>query len=108
MSPAVYEPFIEVYTAHLAAEFDRIAATLPHQRISYQWDVCQEVLMWEGYYDQFPGWRDQIFAVLGRIGDMVPPDIDLGYHLCYGSPADAHLMQPQDMGGGSTTQPSGM
>ena len=96
ISPAAYEPFIAVYTAHLAAEFDGIATRLPHERISYQWDVCQEVLMWEGYYDQFPGYREQIFAVLGRIGDMVPPAIDLGYHLCYGSPKDEHMVQPKD------------
>jgi hypothetical protein len=95
--PAIYEPFIEIYTAHLADEFRRIAEALPHDRISYQWDVCQEVLMWEGYYDQFPGFQDQIFAVLGRIGDMVPSDMDVGYHLCYGSPKDEHMILPKDM-----------
>lgn len=97
MVPAVYEPFIEIYTAHLADEFRKIADALPHERISYQWDVCQEVLMWEGYYDQFPGYKEQIFAVLGRIGDMVPDDMDVGYHLCYGSPKDEHMILPKDM-----------
>ena len=24
--------------------------------------------------------------------------IDLGYHLCYGSPADEHMVQPKDAG----------
>jgi hypothetical protein len=28
----------------------------------------------------------------------VPADIELGYHLCYGSPADEHLVQPKDTG----------
>ena len=97
MVPAVYEVFIEIYTDHLAAEFARIQETLPHDRISYQWDVCQEVLMWEGYYNQVPGYKEQIFSVLGRIGDMVPDDIDLGYHLCYGSPKDEHMILPEDM-----------
>jgi hypothetical protein len=27
---------------------------------------------------------------------MVPAGIDLGYHLCYGSPADEHIVQPKD------------
>ena len=97
MAPAVYEPFIECYTAHLAEEFRRIAEALPHNRISYQWDVCQEVLMWEDYYDQFPGYQDQIFSVLGRIGNMVPADIDVGYHLSNGSPKDEHMLLPKDM-----------
>ena len=95
--PTIYEPFIEVYTAHISDEFKKIAAALPHDRISYQWDVCQEVLMWEGYYDQFSGFREQIFSVLGRIGDMVPADMDVGYHLCYGSPKDEHMILPKDM-----------
>ena len=28
---------------------------------------------------------------------MVPADIDLGYHLCYGSPKDEHMVLPEDM-----------
>jgi hypothetical protein len=28
----------------------------------------------------------------------VPAGIELGYHLCYGSPADEHLVQPKDAG----------
>jgi len=27
----------------------------------------------------------------------VPATIELGYHLCYGSPADDHVIQPKDM-----------
>ena len=97
ISPNSFDEFIPAYTDHLAAEFGRIAETLPHDRISYQWDVCQEVLMWEGYYDQYPGFEDHIFAVLGQLGGLVPADIDLGYHLCYGSPADEHMVQPDNM-----------
>jgi hypothetical protein len=36
--------------------------------------------------------------VLGHVGDAVPEGVDLGYHLCYGSPKDEHLVQPKDMG----------
>ena len=32
-----------------------------------------------------------------RVGEAVPASIELGYHLCYGSPADEHLVQPKDM-----------
>ena len=97
ISPNNYDGFIPAYTNHLAAEFARIAENLPAEQISYQWDVCQEVLMWEGYYEQYPGFQDHIFAVLGGLGDMVPAAIDVGYHLCYGSPADEHMGQPKDM-----------
>ena len=97
ITPAAYDDFIEIYMDHLAAEVKRIAAALPHDRISYQWDVCQEVLMWEGYYAEPEPYKEQMMSVLGRIGDLVPADIDLGYHLCYGSPRDVHMVMPRDM-----------
>ena len=31
------------------------------------------------------------------LGDAVPVGIEMGYHLCYGSPADEHLVMPRDM-----------
>ena len=43
-------------------------------------------------------YKDQVFAELGRLGNVVPDGVDLGYHLCYGSPRDEHLVMPQDMG----------
>ena len=33
-----------------------------------------------------------------EIGEGVPAGVELGYHLCYGSPADEHVVQPKDMG----------
>lgn len=97
VSPRCWDDFIECYRMHLVGEFQKIADALPHEDISYQWDCCQEVLTWEGYYDQVPDFKNVIWRLLGQLGDMVPPDIDLGYHLCYGSPADAHMVEPKDM-----------
>jgi TnpA family transposase len=34
----------------------------------------------------------------GYGGIASPASVELGYHLCYGSPADEHLVQPRDMG----------
>ena len=41
--------------------------------------------------------RSETLAVLTEIGDAVPAAIELGYHFCYGSPADEHCVQPKDM-----------
>ena len=100
VSPPTRPAFQKVYSDHLAAEVDRIMAELPHDRISYQWDVCQEVLMWEGYLDQskHPDYHEEIFTSLAWVADLVPDDVELGYHLCYGSPGDEHLILPKDMG----------
>jgi hypothetical protein len=86
-------------TRHFIGEVAKIAASLPNDRIALQWDVCQEVLAWEGYYDKGPvDFRTETIDVLQQIGDAVPAGIELGYHLCYGSPADEHMVQPKDTG----------
>ena len=74
-------------------------AGLPNDRIALQWDVCQEVIAWEGYYEPGPvDFREETIAELIAIGEGVPVAIELGYHLCYGSPADEHVIQPKDAG----------
>lgn len=61
--------------------------------------MCQEVLAWEGYYPQGPvPVEEETIDYLVKVGDAVPESIDLGYHLCYGSPADEHMVLPKDSG----------
>jgi hypothetical protein len=86
-------------TEHFIGEVEQIAEAIPNDRLAVQWDVCQEVLAWEGYYEAGPvDFRSETIDILTKIGDAVPTAIELGYHLCYGSPADEHVVQPQDMG----------
>jgi len=40
---------IPVLTTHMLGEVTAIAQALPNDRIALQWDVCQEVIAWEGY-----------------------------------------------------------
>ena len=99
MVPGDRPKLLPPLTQHFLGEVDAIAAALPNDRIAIQWDVCQEVLAWEGYYDPGPvDFRTETIDVLGQIGDAVPSKIELGYHLCYGSPADEHMVQPKDAG----------
>ena len=98
MVPADRQKLLPALTRHFIGEVSKIAKALPNDRIAIQWDVCQEVLAWEGYYDAGPvDFRTETIDVLRRIGDAVPAGIELGYHLCYGSPADEHMVQPKDM-----------
>jgi hypothetical protein len=99
MLPSDRPGLLPALTQHFIGEIAKIAKTLPNDRIAIQWDVCQEVLAWEGYYEPGPvDFRTETIEVLSRIGDAVPRAIDLGYHLCYGSPADEHMVQPKDAG----------
>jgi hypothetical protein len=99
MVPQDRPGLLPALTRHFIGEVAKIAAALPNDRIAVQWDVCQEVLAWEGYYEPGPvDFRQETIGVLTTMGDAMPAAIELGYHLCYGSPADEHLIQPKDAG----------
>jgi hypothetical protein len=99
MVPGDRQGILPSLTQHFVGEVRKIATALPNDRIAIQWDVCQEVIAWEGYYDKGPvDFRTETMAQLREVGDAVPPGIELGFHLCYGSPADQHVIQPKDAG----------
>jgi hypothetical protein len=99
MSPKAFADFLPPYERALLKAMDATAAAIPHADLSIQWDVCQEVLAFENYFPSQPvDTKEQVFAELARLGNCVPVDVELGYHLCYGSPQDEHLVQPKDMG----------
>jgi hypothetical protein len=83
----------------LKKEVDEITRLIPHQDLAIQWDVAHEVLF-------LSGWQLETFVdrskegLLRRIvdlGNAVPSDIDLGFHLCYGDPGHKHLVEPTDL-----------
>ena len=99
VSPDARGDYIPAYERSLLGALGEIVASVPHDKLSIQWDVCQEVLIFEDYFPQRPeDYKAQVFTELGRLGNAVPDTVDLGYHLCYGSPRDEHLVMPQDMG----------
>ena len=96
VSPLARDAYIPAYERSLLSAVDEILTSTPHDRLSIQWDVCQEVL---DYFPPRPAdYKAQVFAELARLGNAVPETVDLGYHLCYGSPRDEHLVMPRDMG----------
>ena len=93
------ETYFGVYERALKSALANIVKAIPAADLSIQWDVCQEVLAFESYFkDRPPHYKKQIFDMLGRLGDAVPAGVEMGYHLCYGSPRDEHLVQPKDAG----------
>lgn len=99
VSPDSRPQYLPVCERETLAALDEILAGIPPDRLSIQWDVCQEVLLFEDYFSHRPAdYRAQVFGQLSRLGAAVPEPVELGYHLCYGSPRDEHLVMPQDMG----------
>ncbi len=93
------QPAIEpAYEAQMLAEVDRIGAVIPHDQLAIQWDTAVEFAILEGV-----GWQTRLDDVRGgiidrlvRIGERVPPDVEMGYHLCYGDAGHQHFVQPKD------------
>jgi hypothetical protein len=97
VSPSSLAAYLPVYERSLLSALRQIIDAIPHQDLSIQWDVCQEVLVFEQFFPQRPGsYKADSFAELARLGDAVPADVECGYHLCYGSPRDAHVVMPKD------------
>jgi hypothetical protein len=99
VSPRSHDEYLRVYERALLQALETIVAKIPADDLSIQWDVCQEVLIFEDYFPSRPAdYRERVAALLGRLGAAVPAAVELGFHLCYGSPADRHLVMPRDTG----------
>lgn len=99
VSHKAQDDYHRCYEQSLLKALKAILRHIPHEDLAIQFDVCQEVLVFENYFPHRPAdYKEQIFAMLGRLGDAVSSDVELGYHLCYGTPYDEHLVMPEDMG----------
>jgi hypothetical protein len=86
-----------VYEAALLAELTRILDAIPHDALAVQWDVATEMSWWERVYPApFENIEDGIVDHLVRLGQAVPDDVELGFHLCYGSMNNRHWKEPAD------------
>jgi hypothetical protein len=85
------------YEAGMFAELDKITATLPQDELAIQWDTAVEFALWEGV---MPGFltdvKAEILKRLVRLGNRVPGNVELGYHLCYGDAGHKHFKEPED------------
>lgn len=99
VSPNARDAYMPVYERAVLKALANICAAIPAEDLAIQWDVCQEVLVFENYFDGRPDdYKQQAYALHGRLGDAVPVGVECGFHLCYGSPKDEHLVQPKDAG----------
>jgi hypothetical protein len=97
VSPRSHDAYMPTYERSLLRALRDITLGIPHDALSIQWDICQEVLVFENYFTARPAdYKPRLVSMLERLGDAVPDEVELGYHLCYGSPADQHLVMPKD------------
>lgn len=94
---AVVEP---AYERAMLRELDQITTAIPHDELAIQWDVAVEFGILEGVHKTYLSGRpDAIQLLLDRLirlGNHVPPDVEMGYHLCYGDAGHKHFKEPDD------------
>jgi hypothetical protein len=89
---------LPAYEQAMLREVGRLSEAIPHRDLAVQWDVCNEMVTWDGRWTTrpFPG-IDQVFgASFARLAAAVPDDVELGFHLCYGDLDAAHFVEPLD------------
>jgi hypothetical protein len=97
--PGDVQKILPAYEQAMLREVERIVAAIPHQDLALQWDVCVEMLQWDGGWPvtpAFPGMEQVYAAMFRRLSQAVPEDVELGFHLCYGDVDAAHLAEPAD------------
>jgi len=97
VSPNGRSRYLHAYEKALLKALTNILAGIPHEQLSIQFDVCQEVLLFENYFpERDHDYKEQTFRQFARLAAAVPDDVELGFHLCYGSPNDQPLVRLED------------
>lgn len=89
------------YEKAMIREVETICAMIPHADLCLQWDVCVEMVIWDGqikYHGMFEATEAEILSRLQRICRNIPASVELGVHLCYGDWEAKHFVEPKDAG----------
>jgi len=82
----------------VARELTRLTAAIPPQDLAIQWDVCYEVLDLEQVLAwTAPGAWERFTDPVTRLTRLIPEDVLVGYHLCYGTFPEWPMYEARDM-----------
>jgi hypothetical protein len=99
----LHAPLDPVYNDAVKREIDKIAAAIPHNELAIQFDVASAVFARlerneASSYGRSKAELQETFSnIVIDLGNRVPADIDLLYHLCYGDSNHRHVVEPTDM-----------
>jgi len=98
--PEAVPAVLPAYERAMLAEVERVCAAIPHHDLAMQWDVCSEMVQWDGRWRvrPYPGIENDFRRTFARLAAAVPTDVELGFHLCYGDLDAKHFIEPEDLG----------
>lgn len=88
------------YEAAMLGEVEMLCRHIPHNDLCIQWDLCNEMVVWDGQptagvpCGDEP--RERFLERMVRLCARVPDEVDLGLHLCYGDFGGKHFVEPRD------------
>ena len=100
---ALHAPIDPLYNDAVKREIDKICAAIPHQELAIQFDVASAVFARlerdeASSYGRTKAETQATFSdIVVDLGNRVPRDVDLLYHLCYGDSNHRHVVEPTDM-----------
>jgi hypothetical protein len=87
VEPASVDDLLPVLAEHLGREIARLLEHVPADDLAVQWDVAPEMAFMAGGVPGLPTVPvDMVVEQLRVLSTFVPPDVNLGFHLCYGDP----------------------
>jgi methionine synthase II (cobalamin-independent) len=101
LAPADIPRVLPAYAQAMSREVQLIAAAIPHRDLAIQWDVCIEMIQWDGRFpglQPIPNMRAVFEATFAQLSATIPADVELGFHLCYGDLDAKHFVEPLDLG----------
>jgi hypothetical protein len=83
----------------VARELRRLTSEIPVGDLAIQWDVCYEVLDLEGVlaWTADDAW-ERFTGPVARLTPLIPEEVLVGYHLCYGTFPEWPMYEARDMG----------
>jgi len=99
--PADVQKILPAYEEAMIREVKEICAIIPHADLALQWDVCMEMIRWDGRFPHmasFPNMKETFAGAFARICASIPTGVELGFHFCYGDLDAKHVIEPADLG----------
>ncbi|MCJ1460656.1 hypothetical protein MMC28_011038 [Mycoblastus sanguinarius] len=107
VKPEFQEQLEPLYEARFRQALVRIVNEIPTSELAIQWDLCFDVMALEydrggttnpRYKPYFSPIKKGILDRVSRLCALIPREVKLGFHLCYGDYEHKHFIEPVDTG----------